>query len=495
MKEAEQKESKTTTKKVRKSTSEKKESSSVKTSASKKKTEKTKEKKVVSEKKTSTPKRKKTVKPMVAQKVEQPAPLKDAVILEEDKKEVVKPITKNEKIEGKKNENNFHTSEVVILVVITCIISIIMGTLITYSLLKGKEEKPQEVSSDLQELIDQYQFIKQNYKDEVTERELVTGAINGMLEAAGDPYAEVIDKSSRLWQELEGSFYGVGIEVYNDENGNIIVYHVFENGPAERAGLQAGDIINSIDGIDLTGESTSVLSTYIKDSTKSEFVIEYTREGEKTTVTVKKENVIIPSVYSDLFEQNGKKVGYLQVTIFSATTYNQFKNALEELENENIDRLIIDVRNNSGGRLDAVLDMVSLFLDSSHIICEEEADGQIEKHYSTGQVTKSYPIAILVNGASASASEVLTSALKEEYGAIVVGTTTFGKGTSQQVKTLQNGEQYKLTTKKWLTSKGEWINGVGIEPTYYVELSNSFYENPSVETDNQLQSALSLLAK
>lgn len=510
-------EKKTTVKKVRKTTSSKKEDSTLKetkrsASKSQNKTVKKKtEKKKEAEKKVSTPKKKKTIsetpkktKEKVSKTVKvendsqkQPVLLEEKMVSKEisNKKE---EIVSEEKVVKKENdkENNFRTSEVVILIIITCFVSVIMGALITRSLLKDKSNPTTtETSSELQELIDNYTYIKKNYEDKVTERELVNGAINGMLEAAGDPYAGIIEKDSRLMQELNGSLYGIGVEIINNEDGNIEIYNAFENGPAKRAGLEIGDIIDSIDGVNLTNQSTTVFANYVKESNKTEFEITFTRDSEKKTVTVKKEYVVIPSVFSDMFERNEKKVGYLQVTIFSATTYNQFKEELEKLEKENIDSLIIDVRGNSGGRLDAALDMISLFLDSSHVICQEESNGETYKYYSTGRATKTYPIAVLVDGSSASASEVLTAALKEEYGASIVGTTTFGKGTSQQVKTLANGDEYKITTKKWLTPSGEWVNGVGIKPTNYVELDSVFYENPSIETDNQLQSAIDLLSK
>lgn len=433
----------------------------------------------------------------------EPIPVKNLIPKEVKKENPVGPskehseLIKKEssiKIE-KKNINRFGLTEVIVLVIITCIVSIIMGILIAKSLFSFDNSSYNNFSPELSEFIENYDYIKETYGDEVNEKELLNGALSGLLEAVGDPYASFIDQEDRLNQELAGGFYGVGLEITNNKEGNIEVYNVFENGPAFKANIQKGDIILSVNDLDLKNKSIKVFSTYVQNEEVQEYVIRFSHDGEEKEATLKREYITIPSVFSKTYEQNGKKVGYLQVTIFSGTTYRQFKTELEKLEAEKIDSLIIDVRNNSGGSLDTVVNMLSLFLDSNHVIYQTDLKGEIEKFYSDGQETKKYPISILVNGSSASASEILASALQEEYGATLVGTNTFGKGTVQQVKTLQNGGKYKVTTKKWLTPSGKWVGEKPLEPNYVVLLGEEYSKNPSDETDNQLQKALELLTK
>lgn len=171
----------------------------------------------------------------------------------------------------------------------------------------------------------------------------------------------------------------------------------------------------------------------------------------------------------------------------------QFKKELDKLENEGIDGLVIDLRGNSGGHLSAAEQIISLFLDSSHPIYQIKSKDSQNIYYSTGNKTKDYKISVLIDSNSASASEVVTSALAEQYGAKTVGKKSYGKGTVQELQTLSDGDQYKLTTKSWLTSKGEVIDGKGIEPDYDVTLSDEYLENPTDESDNQLQKAIEVI--
>jgi carboxyl-terminal processing protease len=185
----------------------------------------------------------------------------------------------------------------------------------------------------------------------------------------------------------------------------------------------------------------------------------------------------------------------MNVSIFAANTYKQFKEELEKLEKDKIDSLIIDLRGNGGGHLSSVTNMISLFLDSSHVIYQTQTKKETEKTYSTGNVTKKYKIVLLCDDQSASASEVMMGALKDEYKATIIGTTSFGKGTVQELLTLPSDTQYKLTTKKWLTPNGTWVNGIGIKPDIEIKLSDEYIKNPSKENDNQLQEAIKYLSK
>ena len=427
---------------------------------------------------------------------------------EENKKEEINEIKEHEKIEENKKEpeqkktrksakrkNPFTHSEVIFLVVITAIISIFT----TYTIVRVSNTKSELGMSDdekaLQEFIDTYQNILDSYYEDVDSQELIDHAIAGMLSGLDDPYSIYFDedRSSTFDATLEGSYNGVGLEVYNDTDMNIVVSRVFEGSSAEEAGIEAGDIIKEVDGKDLTGKATTEFSDYTKEKEDDEFQVVYLHDGEEKTATLKRKVIIIQSVTSEVLEENDKKIGYIQVDIFSATTYNQFEKAVQKLENEQVEGMIIDLRDNTGGHLSVVTDMLSLFLDDSHVIYQIEDKDQTTKYYSTGKETKEYPVVILQNGNSASASELFTAAMKEEYGAKVVGTTSYGKGTVQELNTLQDGTQYKFTTKKWLTPKGNWVHEKGIAPDVEVELDEGYRNEPTRENDNQFQRAVSTL--
>ena len=196
-----------------------------------------------------------------------------------------------------------------------------------------------------------------------------------------------------------------------------------------------------------------------------------------------------------MFEENGKKIGYIELSVFAANTYSQFEQKLTELESRNIDSLIIDVRDNSGGYLSTVTDIASLFLDKSKIIYQLDTKGIVEQVYAKTNSSRNYKIAVLINGNSASASEILAGALKESYGATIIGVNSFGKGTVQKAYQLESGATVKYTIQKWLTPNGNWINEVGITPDVKVELDNNYYKNPSDSTDNQLQMAIKNLSE
>ena len=331
-----------------------------------------------------------------------------------------------------------------------------------------------------------------NYYGELDKTKLVDSAIAGMLSTLDKNSAYVGGSDTNFSIYLEGTYEGTGIQVFNDENNNIVIYSVFEGTPASKAGLKAGDIIVKLNDKDTTNMSVSDFSDLVKKQ-KDDFKLTYKRNDIEKTVNLKSDTVELKSVSSDVFEKNGKKIGYIRTTIFANNTDEQFKKELTRLENKKIDGLILDLRGNSGGHLVTAEQIISMFLDSSHPIYQIKSKENQSKFYSTGKETKNYKIAILIDGDSASASEVVTSALMEQYGAKVVGEKSYGKGTVQELQTLPNGEQYKLTTKSWLTSKGKVIDGKGIEPDYKVSLDDKYVENPSFDNDDQLQKAIEVI--
>lgn len=393
-------------------------------------------------------------------------------------------------------KNPFTNVEVIFLIAVTAMVSILM-TYVFVSAFYLKEETKQKNSEDtaLQEFIDTYQNVLDSYYEDVDEQELIDNAIKGMLSGLDDPYSTYLDKntSSNFDATLAGTYQGVGLEVYNDQDMNIVVSRVFENSSADKAGIQAGDIIKKIDDKDLTKQKTSEFSNYTKKKKDGKFQVVYTHEGEEKTAKLERSIIIIQSVSSEVIERNNHKMGYIQIDIFSATTYSQFKKAVEKLEKEQVEGMVIDLRGNTGGHLTVVSDMLSLFMDKKHVLYQIEDKDKKTKYYSTGKETKDYPVVVLQNEGSASASELFTAAMKESYGAKVVGTKSYGKGTVQELNTLQDGTQYKFTTKKWLTPKGNWVHKKGITPDVTIELNDSYLENPTHDNDDQFQKAFVVL--
>lgn len=387
---------------------------------------------------------------------------------------------------NKNDENSFAFGEVCLIILCTAVICTLVGILLDKKMFSNESK----YSSHLKELIDNYQYIVGSYYTDVDEDKLVDAAINGIISELGDDYSNYFssDESDNFDKVLTGSYDGIGVQVGQYSNGDIVIVSIFENTSAEKAGLKVGDVVKKINDKSVDGLTVKDVSTLIKDATGEKIYIDIVRDDEEKKIEVVREKVVLKSVEYEILEKNGKKVGYIYISIFSLNTSIQMKEALDALEGE-VDSIILDVRNNSGGHLTSAEEILSLFLDSSNIIYKMDVNGDVTSYYSKGSKTKKYPIAIIINGESASASEMLAIAMQEKYGALIVGVNSFGKGTVQQKVQLSTGASYKVTTKKWLSPNGVWINGVGVTPDIYIEGSDNWY-NYSHENDVQLQKAL-----
>ena len=290
----------------------------------------------------------------------------------------------------------FKTKEVVFLLLLTAIIGLVMGGVVTYKIVL----KEKTVDKELQEFVDNYEYIVENYYGDVDKTELIESAISGMLTTLDKNSAYVGGEDTNFSIYLEGTYEGTGIQVFNDENNNIVIYAVFENTPASKAGLKAGDIIVKLDGKDTTNMGINDFSELVKKK-KGSFKVTVKREDKEKTVKLKVDKVELKSVLSKLIEKENEKIGYIRTTIFANNTYDQFKSELDRLEAEKIDGLIIDLRGNSGGHLLSAEQIISLFLDSSHPIYQIKSKDSQSKYYSIGKETKDYKIAILIDNDSA----------------------------------------------------------------------------------------------
>lgn len=348
----------------------------------------------------------------------------------------------------------------------------------------------------LDEFNEVYDLINNSYYKKVDKNKLINGAINGMLKSLDDPHTSYFNESEEenFNELMNGSYEGIGAEITQDKQGNIIVFSVFKNSPAKEAGIKVGDVIEEVNGKSVKGLSTIEVTSLIKKKDTEKARIKIIRNGEALTFDVEKRNVIIDSVESKLLTKNGKQLGYIIVNNFANNTYEQFRSNLQKLEESNISGLIIDVRYNTGGYLHSVTNMINMFLPKGKVIYQISDRKNTQKYIATTDESRNYPVAILVNSSSASASEILAISLKESYGAFVVGTNTYGKGTVQITKELKSGGMIKYTIQKWLSPKGNWINEKGVTPTNVVLQSEEYEKNPTLENDNQLQKAIDLVA-
>ena len=351
------------------------------------------------------------------------------------------------------------------------------------------------LSKDLGKFYDVYETLIDNYNGDIDKEKIIDDAINGMVSNVGDVYTNYADTSTtdKFNEMVNGVYEGIGCTIQQLEDAVKIV-DIYEGSPADKAGLKVDDYIKTVDSKDALELGVAKISEYVKNEAKGNIEMVVLRGDEKIKVTLKRDKVEIPAVSARTFEKNGKKIGYLKISIFSSVSSKQFDSKIKELEKDGINSLIIDVRGNNGGYLTAVTDIASMLLPRGKNIYQIQKDNNKKATKDKTFEKREYPIAILVNGESASASEILAGAIKESYNGYVVGTKTYGKGTVQQVKQLSDGSMIKYTVENWLTPDGNWINDVGIEPTDKVELNEKYYENPTDETDNQLQKALELVS-
>lgn len=384
----------------------------------------------------------------------------------------------------------------IIVAIPTLIMSIVSGSLV-YSRLSNTGKVTTTNNKYVNEFISTYNKLLDEYYEDLDENKLVDAAINGMMQYTGDDYTIYLneDATDSLNEKLEGTYEGIGIRIGLNDNNDIYVYDVFDDSPAKIAGIQVGDILISINGEDLYGKSTESASKIIQDSTQTKFTIIAKRNEENLTFVVERKTLIVPAISSSIKEVNGKKIGYIYLETFSSTIDTQVESTLLSMENEGIDSLIIDVRYNTGGYLTSCTNIIELFLEKDKLMYTIKSKKDSVDYKDTTDTKRKYPIVVLINGSSASASEILASSLKYSYGATIVGTKSYGKGKVQTTGTLEDGTMIKYTTARWFMPNGECIDEIGLEPDIKVELSETYTNNPVEENDNQLNEAIKILSE
>ena len=416
-----------------------------------------------------------------------------------DKENNVEDITTKEEIDDNSNvreiiverRSGFNFSEVIIIMIIAIMFGFLLGNIVNFVVFNDNSSS----NNELDELVSTYDNIVNNYYEDVDKEELIDAGIQGMINYLDDPYATYFsgDASDDFNEELSGTYDGIGIEVML-KDGVVSVGNVFEDSPASKVGIKVGDIITKVNDTDITGKSLTEVVSMINSKKKAKITVN--REGEELSFELHKGTIETPVVDSEIYESNNKKIGYIKIDIFNSNSYKQFNSALKKLEKNNIEGLVIDVRDNPGGYLSEVKNILSLFLNKKQVLYQLQTKNKTEKVYGTKKsVDRDYPVSVIINDESASASEILASAFKESYGSHIVGINSYGKGTVQSASDLNSGDTIKYTVQKWLTPDGNWVNDKGVVPTDRVETVLKEGETLTYDNDTMLQTAISVVSE
>lgn len=339
-------------------------------------------------------------------------------------------------------------------------------------------------------------IIDTNYLEEKDKDALAEGMYAGLLYGLNDPYscyytAEEYEKQNT---ETEGSYVGIGVAMKKNPDGGVKIAECYEGGSAYAAGIKVNDIISSIDGKDITDWEMEDVADYIKNREADAVSLTVHRENveEALDISVKIADVELPSVYGEMLD---KKTGYIEITEFKGVTFEQYKETFERLKEQGMERLVIDLRDNPGGLLTSVCDVLGWILPEGLIVYTEDKYGNKMEETCDGKHPLDMPLAVLVNEGSASASEIFAGAVQDYEVGTIVGTTTFGKGVVQALYPMSDGSAVKLTVSKYYTPKGKNIHGEGISPDIKVKLNPELFNQTELtrEEDNQLQAAVQSL--
>ncbi len=328
------------------------------------------------------------------------------------------------------------------------------------------------------------QILEQQYYTEVDDDTIVTGAVRGMMDSLGDRYTfyYTAEEMEKMMQNATGEYKGIGVTVAATLEGEIVFLRIFDGTPAQRAGIEVGDVLIKVGDFDVSGESEQTLDDAVQkiaDFGDREFTLTVLREGEEMQMRLRRENVTMDRVDYAVLDGN---IGYVQITDFLGNDVTGFKEAMTYFRKQNISGLIIDLRSNTGGYLDDVVEIADILLPEGLIVyTEDRAGNRLEERSDANCVD--YPVVCLVNSMSASASEVLSGAIQDYGIGAIIGETTFGKGIVQTVWTFEDGAGLQLTTATYYTPSGRCIHGTGIAPDYEV------VDDPDTEVDEALDFA------
>ena len=339
-------------------------------------------------------------------------------------------------------------------------------------------------------------LIDQEYLGEVDNDEMAEGVYAGLVYGLGDVYSRyyTADEYAQETASTDGAYAGIGVSIQKNKNGGVQIAECYEGGPGADAGLQTGDVITTINDTDVTDMELSDVVSMIRENKDKTIVLTVLRENEDSSreISVDVTDVELPSVSGEMIDES---TGYIQITQFTGVTPQQYKDTFAELKDKGMERLVIDLRDNPGGLLTSVCDILREILPEGLIVYTEDKYGNREEETCDGKNKLDMPLAVLVNENSASASEIFAGAVQDHGVGTIVGTTTYGKGVVQELRQLSDGSAVKLTVSNYYTPNGNSINKVGIKPDVEVKLASVLLNKDEIthEEDNQLQKALNVI--
>lgn len=399
------------------------------------------------------------------------------------------------------NRNTQRIYKMIMLVLIVIIVTSLVTAFTTYQYLSNNGISYSKVNTTslegLEYTLSQFRSeLEKKYIGEINDEELIEGAVKGYVDALGDPYTTYYTKKEMktIMEETNGNFVGIGVYMTKDlEKNAILIIKPIENSPAEKAGILPGDLITKVDDVEYTGDKLEEASNKIRGEEGTKVKLEIYRNGETKTFELTRTKVVVSHVTTKVLNND---IGYIAISDFEGECASEFETKYKQLEKQGIKKLIIDIRNNGGGIVDEALKIANMLVDkdSTLLITKDKSDKE-EVTKATEKPIINIPTVVLVNEYSASASEILTGALKDNGKATLVGTKTYGKGIIQELHQLSDGSGLKITVSEYYTPNHNAIHKIGITPDVEVDLSEDVKQQTTIQEkdDNQLQKAIEIL--
>lgn len=339
--------------------------------------------------------------------------------------------------------------------------------------------------SNLMRFITAYRFIETKYVNDTDDVKLIDGAIDGMVKSLNDPHSNYLSPKmyKTLMEQTEGSFAGIGVVMGMDNEQKIHIVSIMENSPGQKAGLQEGDEILAVDGVPVTQMAFDEVAAHVRGQAGTDVVLTIMRDNANQDITITRDNIKLKTVGHKMLDNN---IGYIQIVSFSEDTANEFNEAYNDLKNQGMKALVLDLRNNPGGLLTTCVEIAKKLVPKGEIVSIVDKQGNKET-YSSSLEAPEYPLVVLINKNSASASEILSGAIQDTKAGTIIGNTSYGKGSVQTILPMFEDDAVKLTIAKYYTPSGRSIDGTGITPDIEINLD----ENAT--SDTQLDKALEIL--
>lgn len=339
--------------------------------------------------------------------------------------------------------------------------------------------------SNLMRFITAYRFIETKYVNDTDDVKLIDGAIDGMVKSLNDPHSNYLSPKmyKTLMEQTEGSFTGIGVVMGMDNEQKIHIVGIMENSPGQKAGLQEGDEILAVDGVPVTQIAFDEVAAHVRGQAGTDVVLTIMRDNANQDITITRDNIKLKTVGHKMLDNN---IGYIQIVSFSEDTANEFNEAYNDLKNQGMKALVLDLRNNPGGLLTTCVEIAKKLVPKGEIVSIVDKQGNKET-YSSSLEAPEYPLVVLINKNSASASEILSGAIQDTKTGTIIGNTSYGKGSVQTILPMFEDDAVKLTIAKYYTPSGRSIDGTGITPDIEINLD----ENAT--SDTQLDKALEVL--